>query len=182
MRPPPAERVALGLAGVGLFAVLLYLGPSAKATSDTALTILATALSILAGILLAIITMLGDPRSLYPGSWRVASAHRRQIRHALNRSAMMFWIYLAVIALAFGAMLLEAYAPSAIDVRWVKHVALSLGSVALLWSFSLPWVIRKAQLERLDDEIERRRKQARATSDDGELTDGSLAEQVLADR
>ena len=182
MTPPPAGRIALGLAGVGLLVALLYVGPSATATSDTALTILATALSILAGILLAIITMLGDPRSLYPGSWRVASGHRRQIRHALNRAAMLFWVYLAVVALAFGATLLEAYAPSAIDVRWVKHVALSLGSVALLWSFSLPSVIRKAQLERLDDEVERRRQQARSASDATKVTDGSLRDQRLADR
>lgn len=182
MSPPPWGRFALGVAGVGLLAALLYLGPSASNTGDTALRILATALSILAGILLAIIAMLGDPRSLYPGSWRVASAHRRQIRHALNRSAMLFWLYLAVIALAFGATLIESYAPSAIDPRWVKHFALSLGSVALLWSFSLPWVIRKAQLERLDDEVERRRKQTRSTSDDAELRDRSLAEQTFVDR
>ena len=111
MSPPPWGRFALGAAGVGLLAVLLYLGPSASSTTDTALRILATALSILAGILLAIITMLGDPRSLYPGSWRVASVHRRQIRHALNRSAMLFWLYLAVIGLAFGATLLRGVCP-----------------------------------------------------------------------
>ncbi len=40
-----------------------------------------TLVSILAGILIAIITMLGDPRVLYRGSWRVASAHRREVRH-----------------------------------------------------------------------------------------------------
>ena len=182
MSPPPWGRFALAIAGLGLLAALLYLGPSANGSSDTALRMLATALSILAGILLAIIAMLGDPRSLYPGSWRIASAHRRQIRHALNRAAMLFWLYLAVIALAFGATLLEAYAPSLIDSRWMKHCALSLGSVALLWSFSLPWVIRKAQLARLDDEVERRRKQARSVSDDAEPRDRSFAEQMLIDR
>jgi len=157
-------RIAFGLAGVGLLVGLLYLGPPEKDTSDTALTILATALSILAGILLAIITMLGDPRSLYAGSWRVASAHRRQIRRALDRSAMLFCLYLIVIALAFGAMLLEAYVPSLVGVKWVKHAAVSAGGVALLWSFSLPWIIRRAQLARLDDEVERRRKETRSES------------------
>ena len=125
---------------------------------DMALRILATALSVIAGILLAIITMMGDPRSLYPGSWRVASAHRREIRYALTRAAMLFWLYLSIIAVAFAATVLESYTPpTLIDVRWVKHVALSVGSVALLWSFSLPWIIRKAQLARLDDEVENRK-------------------------
>ena len=161
---PAWGRLALGIAGVMLLAYLLYLGPAAHPTSDVALTILATALSILAGILLAIITMLGNPRNLYPGSWRVASAHRRQIRYALNRSAILFSMYLSVIATAFGAHLIEAYAGPAIDVRWVKHIALSVGGMALLWSFSLPWVIREAQLARLDDEVENRKRRRRESS------------------
>lgn len=161
---PAWGRLALGVAGVMLLAYLLYLGPADHPTSDVALIILGTALSILAGILLAIITMLGNPRSLYPGSWRVASAHRREIRYALNRSAMLFSIYLSVIATAFGAHLIEAYAGPEVDVRWVKHIALSVGSMALLWSFSLPWVIREAQLVRLDDEVESRKRRTRESS------------------
>lgn len=167
---PAWRRIGLGLAGVLLFAILLWIGPSPTAEkSDWALRILATALSILAGILLAVITLLGDPRSLYPGSWRVASAHRRQIRRALNRFAMLFWLYLGVIALALTTAVLDAYETTALDVRrisWVKHVALSLGIVALLWSFSLPSTIRRAQLARLDREVERRKEQGQAENEE----------------
>ena len=169
---PAWRRLGLGLAGVLLLAGLLYIGPSStEGKSDWALRILATALSILAGILLAVITLLGDPRSLYPGSWRVASAHRRQIRRALNRFAMLFWLYLGVIALALAAALFEAYEPNVLGtcwVSWVKHVALSLGCLALLWSFSLPATIRRAQLARLDREVEERKERSRSAPNDAD--------------
>ena len=59
--------------------------------------------------------------------------------------------------------MLDAYESSPLSehyVSWIKHVALSAGSVALLWSFSLPSIIRKAQLERLDREVERRKQRS----------------------
>ena len=117
-RPLARGRIVLGAAGLLALGAVLYLGPPSHQTSGAALRLLATALSILAGILLAIIALLGDPRSLFPGSWRVASAHRRQIRHALNRATMLFWLYLAVIALAFLAALVEEYWPAATGVMW----------------------------------------------------------------
>lgn len=157
-------RIWLGLVGALLFAVLVWIGPaSTEEKSDWALGMLATALSILAGILLAVITLIGDAGSLYPGSWRVASAHRRQIRPAINRCVILFWLYLGVVAVVFSAAMLDAYESSPLSehyVSWIKHVALSAGSVALLWSFSLPSIIRKAQLERLDREVERRKQRS----------------------
>lgn len=168
-------RIAFILAGVGLFVVLLRLGPPpAGQNSDFALRILANALSILAGFLIAVIVMLGDPRSLYRGSWRIASAHRREIRRALNRTAYLFCAYLAVIALVFVASLLDAYALAAIDPRlaiidprWMKHIALSSGVMVLFWSFALPLVILKAQLDRLDEEVEDRKQQSSLSSAEG---------------
>ena len=166
---PAWGRIGLGLLGIVVFAVLIYIGPaSTSGKSDWALRILATALSILAGILLAVITLLGDPRGLYLGNWRVANSHRRDIRHTLNRFMLLFWLYLLVIALALLTALLDAYEPNAETEKWlswVKHIALSGGCVALLWSFSLPMTIRNAQLGRLDREVEERRKDASASSD-----------------
>ena len=167
------KRIGLGIGGLALLVFLISIGPSSTdGNSNWALGILATALSILAGILLAVITMLGDPRYLYSGSWRVASAHRRQIRRALNRFVLLFWLYLTVIALALATALLEAYMPSSIGANWLgwaKHIALSVGCVALLWSFSLPATIRKAQLVRLDREVEKRKAEPRPAADQGTI-------------
>ena len=114
-------RITFILAGVVLFVVLLYIGPPPVGqNSDFALRMLANALSILAGFLIAVIVMLGDPRSLYRGNWRIASAHQREIRHALNRTALLFCTYLVVIAFIFAASLLEAYTSAIVCSRWMK--------------------------------------------------------------
>lgn len=159
MKSPMAwGRLVFILAGLIPAAALLWFGPTFDNNeSGVALRILATVLSILAGFLMAVITMLGDPRAVYYGSWRVASAHRRQIRNALRRFTMLFYVYLVAIAAAFAAALFEEYTACAMYTPWVRHVALSLGVAALVWSFGLPVVIYRTQLNRLDEEVNTRR-------------------------
>ena len=86
-------------------------GEVGQESTRAGLRILATVLAILTGFLIAIITMLGDPRSLLAGSWRVASAHRAEVRHALDRFAVLFYVYLVTIATVFAASLLEGQIP-----------------------------------------------------------------------
>lgn len=158
MKKPVAwGRVAFLLLGMVPGGVLGVFGPLPDQDSNTAaLRILATVLAILTGFLIAIITMLGDPQSLYRGSWRVASAHRRQVGRALLRFTLLFYVYLATILVVFAAALLVGYAPCPVQ-RLVTHAALCLGVTALCWSFGLPWSIRQAQMSRLDAEVASRR-------------------------
>ena len=137
--------------------VLLVMGPRLDASaSSAALRILATALSILTGFLLAVIMMTGDPDGLYPGSWRIASGHRRQIMRVLTRYTTLFYIYLSTILATFLAALLGGWLPDHLH-RWVTHAALCLGLTALLWSFGLPIAIRRERRRRLDEEVDKRR-------------------------
>ena len=67
-------------------------------------------------------------------------------------------IYFLVISFVVAAALTEGYVTKAFGpacVSWLKHIALSMGSVALFWSFTLPFVIRKTQLERLDEDVKK---------------------------
>ena len=156
-KPVSWGRVVFLLLGIVAGGALAVFGPLPDQDSNTAaLRILATVLAILAGFLIAIITMLGDPQSLYRGSWRVASAHRRQIGRALLRFTLLFYVYLATILVVFIAALLGGYAPCPVQ-RLVTHAALCLGVTALCWSFGLPWSIRQAQMSRLDAEVASRR-------------------------
>ena len=145
--------------GAGLlifFGMLFVRVPYAEGNVE-ALRILVTAFSILAGFLIAIITMAGDPKMLYPGSWKVASAHRRQIKRALNRYRWLFYVYLAVITLAFAAALFGKVAAQCPVMYWLERCALSLGVAALFWSFGLPTAIIRIQLDRLSGEVDDRR-------------------------
>ena len=66
------KRVGLGAVGLTLFVFLLLVGPSPNDVGGNwAIGMLAAALSIFAGIVVAVVTMLGDPRILYSGNWRV---------------------------------------------------------------------------------------------------------------
>ena len=135
---------------------LLAVGPLPPEASGAAVNVLATVLSILTGFLIAIIAMLGDPRSLLAGNWRAASVHRREIKRALNRFSALFYIYLVAIGTAFVGSLVEGSVPEAAH-RWVEHVALCLGAGALVLSFGLPSAVRREQMRRLDEEVESRK-------------------------
>ena len=150
------RRVAAFGVGVAPTAVLLGIGPLPAEASESALKVLATVLSILTGFLIAIITMLGDPRNLLAGSWRLGSVHRREIKRALNRFSALFYLYLAAIAMAFVASLVDGSIPCSVH-RWIEHVALSVGAGALALSFGLPMAVRREQMRRLDEAVENRR-------------------------
>lgn len=153
-------HLCVGLGAIGFF---VWIGPpddSASPTAtDMALRLLVTILSILAGFLLAVIAILGDPRSLFSGSWRVASAHARQIRRVLDRSVLLFYVYLATIAAAFISTMVGQYGEDPTYERWGKHLALGFGCASLIWSCGLPTVIRKTLVDRLRDEVDERKKE-----------------------
>ena len=120
------------------------------------LRILVVVFSILTGILLAVVPIFGDPNSLFPGSWRIGSAHRREIRRVLVRYTWLIYLYLIVILLSFIGSL-----EWPVGGNIVRQLALALGASALVFSFSLPYVLYQALVKQLDEEVERRKKAAR---------------------
>ena len=152
--------------GIGVF----YLFGTHIDGNIDAFRILITTFSILAGFLITIITITGDPRSLYAGSWRTASMHRREIHRALVRYKWLFYVYLLVIGLTFLATLFGN--PIADDTnsiaevlgKWSGRSAISLGIAALIWSFGLATAIIQVQVDRLDEEVENRKQISKTNS------------------
>ena len=144
---------------VGLLAggVTFWFGGPYTAGNIDALKILVTAFSILAGILIAIITAFGDAQQLLEGSWRKASAHRRYKINNIDRCVILFYVYLIVIALAFVSALLSKMSSEVAITHWVERITLSAGVSALFWSFGLPVTIRRMQKDRLDREVNQKR-------------------------
>ena len=140
--------------------LLTRIGPPPVGTeTTTALRIMTTIIAILAGFLMGVITMLGDPRGIFRGNWRIASAHGREIKGSLVRLLIFLYMYLVAISVAFAAALFDAYAPSSYCTAVAHHIALIAGTVTLLWSFGLPAVLFRVQQERLADEVEYRKEQ-----------------------
>lgn len=153
------SRVALFLAGLAVAVALVAVGPpsNADANTDAILRILIVVLSIFSVFLIAPITMMGNPNGLFSGSWRIASAQSRQIRLRLNRFAFLFYMYLIAITAAVLISMLREHIPEG-TYAWGKHVVLCFAIAALVWSFGLPAAIRRNQLQRLEVEVDKRRK------------------------
>lgn len=145
--------------------------------NDNANQILVTLFTVLAGFLVAIITIIGDPTNIPGSSWRQAENIREKIENRLIRQAWLFAIYLIVVGLIFLSSLFEkaaSHSAAAALVRYINATYLGLAVFAFLLSLALPKVLMDIQRGRVDAEIEKRRSApgapaigSEATSPDG---------------
>jgi len=131
--------------------------------NEAAIGIFVTVYTVLAGFLVAVITVLGDPSLLPNGSWRTAEGHRRAIEGRLIRHTWLFVLYLLTIGVIFvGALLGKA--PEEVVSTGVKsmiaHVHLALGVAAFILTLAMPKMLMDIQRKRVDAEIDRRRADA----------------------
>lgn len=131
----------------------LYGGPLIEHNHD-AQGILVTVFSILAGFIIALLGIVGDPDALARRNWRAAWLSAEDARRRIDRYTLLFLLYLAVIALIFVSTILERSCP--VLASWIDRSYLTLGTVAFLSSFMLPISLRRAQLKLLEEEVERR--------------------------
>lgn len=119
--------------------------------------VIVTVFSILAGFLIAIMTLLGD-QSVLPGSWRIAETTRLKIQTKLIRQKWLFYVYLVTLTVIFVATLVRPTLP---DVTvWLERTYLGLATTSFLLSFSLPSTLMAVQMERVEAVIGARRKEA----------------------
>ncbi|WP_283627787.1 hypothetical protein [Shewanella baltica] len=155
----------------GIFAVLLQ-----PFLTDKALDVLVNIYSILAGFLVGVIALIGDPSSLPTGSWRVAENATQNTFRKLRSTKNLLYVYLLTLFAIFSYKLLAV--PHALDVikttHWglfilpylsdfkvfVEQVILFLSFIAFSYSFTLPNSLFNIQKARVEKEIENRREQA----------------------
>ncbi len=125
--------------------------------NDNALNIIVTVFSILAGFLVAIITVIGDPKSLPSGSWRRARLGSEVLYNRLTRHRLLFLMYLTTLLLIFVATLLKNKYPL-VDL-WIERIYLFFAIAAFSLSFQLPTSLMNLHKERIENEIESRREQ-----------------------
>lgn len=82
--------------------------------SDKALDVLVNIYSILAGFLIGVIALIGDPSSLPSGSWRVAESATNNTLRRLRSTKNLLYVYLITLFLIFSYKLLAV--PEAIGV------------------------------------------------------------------
>jgi len=117
--------------------------------NDLAINVIVTVFSVLAGFLVAIMTMMGDPSAFARHSWRANEQGRKKIFNQLVRQKWMFILYLATLGLVLSASLVGKVLP---DVAvWMERVYLGSAITAFILSLGLPATLMKIQLAKHDE-------------------------------
>jgi hypothetical protein len=145
-----------------LFAVAIVSGLAAARygqpyihDNDRALNVIVTTFSILAGFLVAIMTIVGDPAAFSRRSWQVHELMRPAIYNNLLRQRWLFVLYLATLSAIFAEALIPKESPL---IPWLERLYLGMAVAAFVISFGLPNALLRIQMARYDEAMESRRR------------------------
>ena len=128
--------------------------------NNEAIGVIVNVFSILAGFLVTIMTLLGEP-SLFRGrTWRSDAVKKSNIYRRLARHKWLFITYLSVLGFVFVATLFAKRCPDCTAVIWLEHVYLGMATVAFIMSLALPHRLMSLQMARFEEMVESRRKGA----------------------
>ncbi|MDY0186194.1 MAG: hypothetical protein RBR43_10000 [Desulfuromonadaceae bacterium] len=150
-------KIRLGISAAILAGLASYFGQPLIHGNEQAVNVIVTVFSVLAGFLVAIIAIVGDPVLLPPGTWRAAELERGKLNSRLVRHKWLFTLYLLTLGMVFFALLLKDGDPCL--VLWLERGFLFSGVFAFVLSLALPGSLMKVQRERIDAVIEHRRNQ-----------------------
>lgn len=123
-----------------------------------AVGVIVNVFSILAGFLVAIMTLLGEPSLFNDQSWRADAVKRSNVYKRLVRHKWLFIAYLLVLGLVFASTLVTKKYPNEAFVIWLERAYLSLACYAFIMSLILPSRLMNLQLARYDELIEQKKK------------------------
>jgi hypothetical protein len=152
-------RIAFMLSCVVIGMVSAYFAQPYMHHNADAILIIVTVLTVFAGFLIAIITILGDPIMIPDGSWRVAEGGRDRMEQRLYTHITLFVLYLVTIGFLFAGVILDkAIAEESALKLWIERFYLFLAVTSFLFTFALPASLMDLQRLRYDAETERRRR------------------------
>ncbi len=157
LHPPKREYdktlIASAILALVVSSAAAYFGQPAIHGNDQAVNVIVTVYSILAGFVVAILGIVGDPALLPHRSWRIATARRDEIRQRIVRYGVLFVLYLITLLLVFLAALLKD--DSGCWRVFLERAYLFCGTFSFMFSFVLPFILIKVHNQRLDEEIKR---------------------------
>lgn len=125
--------------------------------NDEARGVIVNVFSILAGFLITVMTLLGEP-GLYRGrTWRSDAVKRSNVYKRLVRHKWLFISYLVVLALVFATTIVAKREPDSRQVACLEGLYLGFATYAFVYSLMLPSRLLNLQLARFDELVESRR-------------------------
>lgn len=123
--------------------------------NEKAVDLIVNVFSILAGFLVAIMTLFSDFSINNETNWRKVTLKKHTISVQAAKNKNLFYCYLLVLIFVFISVLLSG---SAVEwhkevVKYVEFIYLFLACVALCYSLFLPNNIRRHQEERLNAKL-----------------------------
>lgn len=152
------KRIILFAASIVLSALVGWLGQPFVHGNDEARGVIVNVFSILAGFLITVMTLLGEP-GLYRGrTWRSDAVKRSNVYQRLVRHKWLFITYLLVLGLVFVTTIVAKRYPDDIAVLQLERIYLGLATMAFILSLMLPSRLMSLQLARFDELVDSRRK------------------------
>lgn len=127
--------------------------------NEKAVDLIINVFSILAGFLVAIMTLFSDFSINNETNWREVSLQKQTIRVRAAKNKHLFYCYLIVLVFVFISILFaksEGYLYQEI-VKYAEYIYLYFASIALGYSLFLPNKIYQLQKEKLDNAIKERK-------------------------
>lgn len=150
-RPTAWRRIIFYGIAVFVSAVLTYFYGNLLTNETDVLGIVATIFSILAGVLIAVISILGDPSMLLDQSWRHSYFSAAETQRQLHRQTDIFIVYIVLLIGLFVFMLCDELSPW---FWYIQHAVFFLTSLAFIASLSLPYTLKSIQKLRLQRVID----------------------------
>jgi len=147
--------IFLGVAFVVALVAGWFLGEPIR-VSEKPSEYIGVAFSILAASLFAVVSIVGDPSMLLPGNWRQGWESAKEIQHQLQRLNLLFLWYLFTLALLVGTELIEYKEWDSL--YFVHNIFAFAATFGFIVSFALPYQLQSIQRDRLEQEINQRKK------------------------
>jgi len=117
--------------------------------NDEAINTVVTVFSILAGFLVAVITLIGDPSRK---GWQELQIKKDEVEAKLRKHRIIFYLYLVTLGLALAMFLVPDNLP---QVRiWLERCFVGLAVFVFLISFTLPRSLSALQMDRYKAELD----------------------------
>ncbi|MCS2610415.1 hypothetical protein [Halomonas dongshanensis] len=139
------------VAAVGAF----YGQPLIHDNSDAS-DVLINVFSILAGFLIAVMTIIGEPIFYRKKTWRYNRAARNNYVKSLIRHKDLFHAYLITLALIFLSRLVDDNSYPLFHL-WLERSFIFFSVIAFLFSITLPDKLINKQLAKYDDQVEEKK-------------------------
>lgn len=133
-------------------AVVAYFFHPMVADNKDAVNTVVTIFSILAGFLIAVLTLIAEPTLKQAKNWTELQSMKKTVRRRLFRQKLLFFLYLVTLGTALCTFLVPTDQVSL--KTGLEMTFLGLATFVFLASFDLPGALMKIQMDRYETAME----------------------------